>query len=146
MLQQPGELAAAEHAGLIDHQDRPGIQLLPPAVQLAEEPVAGGHLLEPLALRAHGGDAGRGCGLEPVAVQLPGMAGNAQGEGLTGSGPAHDHRDPLAALTQVTDHRLLIDSCGGMGGQGLAHRLMGGDRGLFAHPTGGALNQPLLDR
>jgi hypothetical protein len=32
-----------------------------------------------------------------------------------------------------------------MGGQGLAHCLMGGDGGLFARPAGGAGDQPLLD-
>ena len=108
VLEQAGQLAAADHAGLIDHQHRAGVQLLAAAVQVAEEPVAGGHVLEPLALQAHGGDPGRGRGQEPVAVQLPGMAGDAQGEGLARPGPPDDHGDPLAALAQVADHRLLI--------------------------------------
>jgi hypothetical protein len=51
MLKQEGELAAAQHAGLIDHQHGPGVQLLPPSVQLAEEAVAGGHVLEPSPCR-----------------------------------------------------------------------------------------------
>ena len=145
MLEQAGELAAADHAGLIDHQHRAGVQLLLAAVQVAEEPVAGGHVLEPLALQAHGGDAGRGRGQEPVAVQLPGMAGDAEGEGLARPGPPDDHGDPLAALAQVPDHRLLIRPGGRMGGQGLAHRLMGGHGRLLARPAGGAGDQPLLD-
>jgi hypothetical protein len=82
VLQETGQLAAADHAGLIDHQDRAGVQPLPSSVQLAEEPVAGGHLLEPLPLQAQGGDPGRRRGQEPVAVQLPGMPGHPQREGL----------------------------------------------------------------
>ena len=57
-----------------------------------------------------------------------------------------DQGDPLAALAQVADHRLLIRSGGGMRGQGLAHRLMGGHGRLLARPAGGARDQPLLDR
>ena len=52
----------------------------------------------------------------------------------------------MAALAQVPDHRLLVRPGGGMGGQGLAHRLMGGDGRLLARPAGGAGDQPLLDR
>jgi hypothetical protein len=73
------------------------------------------------------------------------VAGDAEGEGLAGPGPPHDQGDPLTALAVVPDHGLLIGAGGGMGGQGLAHRLMGGDGGLFARPAGGAGDQPLLD-
>jgi hypothetical protein len=146
VLQEPGELARADHAGLIDHQDRPGIQLLAAAIQVAQEPVAGGHLLESLALEADGRDAGRGCGQEPVAVQLPGMPGDAEGEGLARPRPPDHQGDALAALAQVTDHGLLIDSCGRVRGQGLAHRLMGSHGGLLGRPAGGGLDQLLLDR
>jgi hypothetical protein len=51
VLQEPGELAAAQHAGLIDHQHRPGVQLLLSSVEVAQEPVAGGYLLEPSPCR-----------------------------------------------------------------------------------------------
>jgi hypothetical protein len=60
VLKQASKLAAADHAGLIDHQHGAGIQLLAAALQVAEQPVAGGHVLEPLALQAQGGDPGRG--------------------------------------------------------------------------------------
>jgi hypothetical protein len=56
VLEQAGQLSAADHAGLIDHQHRPVIQLLAATVKIAQQPVAGGHLLEPLTLQAHGGD------------------------------------------------------------------------------------------
>src|SRR5215218_198465 len=85
VLEQAAQLAAAQHAGLIDDQHGPGVQLLMPLVQVAEEAVAGGHVLEPLPLQTHRGDAGRGRGQEPVVVQLPGMPGHAQSEGLAGS-------------------------------------------------------------
>jgi hypothetical protein len=62
VLQEPGELAAADHAGLIDHQHRAGVQLLMTVVQVEQEPVAGDDVLEPLALQAQGGDPGRGRG------------------------------------------------------------------------------------
>jgi len=66
VLEQAVQLAAADHAGLIHHQDGAGVQLLAAAVQVAQQPVAGGDLFEPLALQAQGGDAGRGGGQEPV--------------------------------------------------------------------------------
>jgi hypothetical protein len=144
VLEEAAQFAAAHHAGLIDHHHRARIQLLAATVQIAQEPVTGGHLLEPLALQAQGGDPGRGRGQEPVAVQLPGMPGDPEGEGLARARPPHDHRNPMAALAQVPDHRLLVLAGGRMGGQGLAHRLVGGDRRLFTCPAGGARDQPLL--
>jgi hypothetical protein len=145
VLQEPGQLAAADHAGLIHHQHRPAVEGLLAVVEVGEQPVAGGHVLEPLALQADGRDPGRGRGQEPVAVQLPGMAGDAQGEGLARPGSPHDQGDPLAALAQVTDHRLLVLAGGGMGGQGLPHRLMGDPGRLLPRPAGGTRDQPVLD-
>jgi hypothetical protein len=145
VLEQAGELAGADHAGLIDHQHRAGVQLLAAALKVAQEPVAGGHLLEPLALQAHGRDPGRGRGQEPVAVQLPGMPGNPQGEGLAGPGPPHHQGDPVAALADIPHHRLLIWPGAGMGGQGLADRLMGSPSRLLLGPAGGCRDQPLFD-
>jgi hypothetical protein len=74
------------------------------------------------------------------------VAGDAQREGLAGPGPAHDQGDALAALAQVADHRLLIRSSGGMGGQRLADRLVGHPGRLLLDPAGGPGDQPLLDR
>jgi hypothetical protein len=116
------------------------------SVEVTQEPVAGGHVLEPLALQAQGSDAGWGGSEEPVAVQLPGMAGDAQGEGLARPGPPDDNGDPVAALAQVADHRLLVLAGRRMRRQGLADRLMGDPGGLLSGPVGGADNQPLLDR
>jgi hypothetical protein len=93
-----------------------GVQVLAAAIQVGQQPVAGGDVLEPLALETHRGDAGRGRGEEPVAVELPGVAGDAEGEGLAGPGPADHQGDAGAALAQVPDHRLLIGAGGGMGG------------------------------
>jgi hypothetical protein len=147
VLEEAGELAAADHAGLIHHQHRPVAEGLMATVEVAQQPVAGGHLLEPLPLQAHGGDSGRsGRGQEPVAVQLPGMAGDAQGEGLARPGPSHDHRDAGAAPAQISHHRLLIRPGSGMRGQGLAHRPVGSHGRLLPRPAIGALDQPLLDR
>jgi len=50
VIQETGQLAAAEHAGLVHHQHRPLIELLVAAVEVGQEPVAGGYLLEPLGL------------------------------------------------------------------------------------------------
>jgi hypothetical protein len=74
--QQLGELAAAEHAGLVDDQHRPRVQPLVARAELAEEAVAGGDVFEPLGLQADRGDSGRRAGEQPVAVQLPGVAGH----------------------------------------------------------------------
>jgi hypothetical protein len=79
-----------------------------------------------------------GAGQEPVGVQLPGVAGDPEGEGLTRPRSADDHGDPLAALAQVPDHRLLVGAGGGMGGQCLRNCLMGGPGRLVPHPAGGA--------
>src|SRR4029450_7063337 len=59
MLKQSGELAGADHTGLIDHQHGAGVQLLLTLIQVEQESVAGVHLFEPRAARAQGGDAGR---------------------------------------------------------------------------------------
>jgi hypothetical protein len=145
VFEQAGQLAAAQHPGLVHHEHRARVQLLLFSVEVAEQPIAGGHVLEPLPLQAQGGDPGRGRGQQPVAVQLPGMAGDAQGEGLARPGSPHDHGDPLATLTQIPDHRLLIRPGGRMRRQGVAHRLMRDLRRLLAGSTGGASDQPLLD-
>jgi hypothetical protein len=116
------------------------------SVQLGQEPVAGGHLLEPLTLQAQGGDAGRGRGQEPVAVQLPGMPRDTQGEGLARPRPPHHEGDALATLAHISDHRLLVTAGSGMGGQGITQRLMGSDRRMFLHPAGGADDETLLHR
>jgi hypothetical protein len=96
-------------------------------------------------VQADGGDPGRGGGQEPVAVQLPGVAGDPEGEGLARPGPANDDRDTGAALAQVTDHRLLIRPSRRMGNQGVAHRLVGDPGRPVIRPAGGAPDQPLLD-
>ena len=147
VLEEAGQLAAAEHAGLIDHQHRPAVQLLAAAVQVGQEPVAGGHLLEPLGLQADGGDPGGGGGQGPVAVQLPGMPGCSEGEGLAGPGPSHDQGDAGAALADIADHRLLIlvRRWGGRPGRpGPPH----GTTTAVCSPVaaGGGGDQPLLDR
>jgi hypothetical protein len=108
VLEEAGELAAAEHAGLIDHQHRPAVQLFAAAVQVGQEPIAGGDLLEPFCLQGDGGDAGGGTGQGPVAVQLPGMPGCSEGEGLAGPCLSHDEGAAGAALTDIANHRLLI--------------------------------------
>jgi hypothetical protein len=73
------------------------------------------------------------------------MAGDADGEGLARPRPPDDQGDPLAALAKVPDHRLLILTGGGMRGQGLPHRRMGGHRRVLARSAGGAGDQRLLD-
>jgi hypothetical protein len=108
VLQQATQLTTTHHAGLIHDQHRPGVQLLPAAVQVAQQPVAGGHVLEPLPLQAHGGDPSWGCGQEPVAVQLPSMAGYAQREGLAGPGPPDHQGNAGAALAHIPDHPGLV--------------------------------------
>jgi hypothetical protein len=145
VLEQPAQLAAADHAGLIHHQHRAGVELLAASVQVAQEAVAGGHVLKPLPLQAHGGDPGRGRGQQPVAVQLPGVTGDPEGEGLAGPGPPDDHGDAGGALAQVADHHPLIRSGGRVCGQGLPHRLVGSHGRLLPRPAGGGRDQPLLD-
>jgi hypothetical protein len=100
---------------LVHHQHRPIVQLLAAAVEVDQEAVTGGRLLEPLGLHGDGGDPGGRGGPGPVAVELPGMAGHPQGEGLARAGPAHDQGDAGTALTDVVHHCLLVLDSGGMG-------------------------------
>jgi hypothetical protein len=99
---------------------------------------------EPLGLQGDGGDPGGGGGEGLVAVQLPGMPGCSEGEGLAGPGLAHDQGDAGAALADITDHALLIVAGGGMGGQRGPDGLMGHLGGLLAGAAGGGGDQPLL--
>jgi hypothetical protein len=131
VVEDTGELAGAEHAGLIHHQHRPVIQQPPilattPSTrvaflgQLGQQPVDGTGLLEPLGVQADGGDPGRRGAEDLVAVQLPGVPGHAEGEGLAGAGPPDHHLHAGAALAQVADHRLLVGADAGMAGQRVA--------------------------
>jgi hypothetical protein len=52
----------------------------------------------------------------------------------------------LAALADIPHHCLLVLTGGGMGGQGLADRLMGDLGRLLPGPAGGRGDQSLLDR
>jgi hypothetical protein len=144
VVQEAGELAAAEHAGLVHHQHRPLIELLAAAVQVGEEPVAGGHLLEPLGLQGDGGDAGWGAGEGPVAVQLPGVPGHAQGEGLARPGPPDHHRDAGDALAEVADHPGLVLAGGRVGLEGDPHGLVVDHGSLLADAADRDRDQLLL--
>jgi hypothetical protein len=145
VLEEAGELAAAQHAGLVHHQHRPAVQPFPAVVEVGEQPVAGGHLLEPLSLQGHGGDAGGGAGQGSVAVQLPGVPGGAEGEGLAGPGLADDHGDAGAALADIADHGLLVLTGGGVRLEGGPNRVVGDHGRLLLGAAGGGGDQPLLD-
>ena len=145
VLEETGERAAAQHASLVHHQHRLPVQSFVTAVQVSQQPVASCHFLEPLCFQADGRDPGRGGGQEPVAVQLPGMPGHPQGEGLASPGPADDHRDAGAALADVVDHRPLVVAGGGVGGQGGPDAVAGHHGGLLAGSVDGSADQALLD-
>jgi hypothetical protein len=138
-------LRLPQHARLVHHQHRVVAQPLVVVVEVGQQPVAGGHLLEPLRLQADGGDPGRGTGQEPVAVQLPGMPGDAEGEGLAGPRPPDHQGDAGAALVEVADHPGLVLAGGRVGGQRRPHRVVTDHGGLFAGPAGGGSDQPPFD-
>jgi hypothetical protein len=73
------------------------------------------------------------------------MAGDPEGEGLARPGPPDDHGDALATLAQVPDHRRLVLAGGGMGGQAIAHGLVGSHGGVLARPASGRGNQRRLE-
>lgn len=52
------------------------------AVQLKQESIDGGGLLEPLGLKAHGRDPGRCAAEHPPPTLLPGVTGDPEGKGL----------------------------------------------------------------
>ena len=145
VLEETAQLARADHAGFIHYQHGAGVELVAAAVKVAQQPVAGGHVLKPLPLQAHRGDPGRRRGQEPVAIQLPSMAGNTQGEGLARPSPADDQGDPLAALAHVPDHRPLVLAGGGMRLESGPHRIMGHYRGLLISASRSGDDQPLFN-
>jgi hypothetical protein len=145
VVQEAAQLAAAEHPGLVHRQHRPPVQPLPRLVKVDQQPVAGGHLLEPFRLQAHGGDPGGGTSEGPVAVQLPGMPGDPEGEGLAGPGPPHHHRHPGAAQAEVADHPGLVLAGGRVRLQRGTDGVMADHGGLLAGAAGRGSNQPLLD-
>jgi len=61
-------------------------------------------------------------------------------------GPPYDYGDALAALAQIAHHGLLIGACGRVGGQGIAHRLMGDHGRVLVRVAGGAGHSSMLDR
>jgi hypothetical protein len=73
------------------------------------------------------------------------MAGDAEGEGLARPGPANYHRNPLAALADITHHRLLVGAGSWVRGQRIPYRLVGGHGRQLARPTGARGDQPLFD-
>jgi hypothetical protein len=73
------------------------------------------------------------------------MPSDPKGEGLARPRPPHDQGDPLTALADIADHRLLISSGGRMRSQRVAYRLMRSHGRLLVGPAGGAGDQPLLD-
>jgi YD repeat-containing protein len=160
VVEQAGELAAADHAGLVHHQHRPRVQhrldrIMPAArpslaragglVQLDQEPVDGGDLLEPLGLKTRGGDPRGRSTHHPVAVQGEGVAGDAERERLASAGLADHHRHPGAAAAQVANHAGLVLADSGMLRQGLPDRFGRTHRRLFALPLERGGDQPLLD-
>jgi hypothetical protein len=145
VVEETGELAAAEHAGLVHYQHGPLVELLAAVVEVAQEPVAGGHLLEPLGLQGDGRDPGGGGGEGPVAVQLPGMAGYPEGECLACPCLAHHNGDAGAALADVADHPGLVLASGRMGLEGGPDDAMPDHRRLLAGAAGGRSDELLLD-
>jgi hypothetical protein len=156
VVEEAGELAGAEHAGLIHHQHRPGVQQPPvvgaaPAarvallVQFGQQAVDGVGVLEAFGAQADGGDPGRCSAKDSVAVQLPGVPGDSEGEGLAGAGPSDRHLDAGAALGEVADHRLLVGADAGMGGQRVPHSVGCADPDLLGRPADRRVQQPLLD-
>jgi hypothetical protein len=102
------------------------------ALQLAEQPIDGGDVLEPFGFQADGGGPGRGAGQQPIAVQLEGVAGHPQCVGLAGPRPANHHLDAGAALADVPDHRPLLGPQGRIGRQRSADGVVANHRGLLA--------------
>jgi hypothetical protein len=68
MAEQGGELAGGDHGGLVDHQHRPVVQLLPSMLEVEQEPVDGAGLAEAFVGQADGGDPGGGAAVDLVAV------------------------------------------------------------------------------
>jgi hypothetical protein len=84
-------------------------------VQLAKQRVHRAGPLEPLGVQTHRGDPGWRRPEDPVALQLPGVAGDPERVGLAGAGLADDHADALAALGDVAHHRRLVGPDGRVG-------------------------------
>jgi hypothetical protein len=110
VVEQPGELAGADHAGLVDHQHRPGLAAASPS---------GGRRAGRAAGRGGGADAGgllqfeRGPGGQrdpgdPDPGGFPGVAGGVERVGLAGAGLADHHLHPGTGAGEPADHRHLL--------------------------------------
>ncbi len=96
MVEEPVEVAGADHPGLIDDHDVAGPEVTSAGVEVTDEPVQGvggdpgpvGELL--------GSAGGEGAPDDSVAACLPGVAGDSETAGLARPRGADDDVDPVA--------------------------------------------------
>ena len=107
--EEPGELAGADHGGLVDHDHGAAssavlsCRSMPPRRRSMVDGGDAGVVLELL-----GGPGGERAADHPVARRLPRVAGGGEGEGLAGAGDALDDLDAVARRADRAHHRLLL--------------------------------------
>ena len=93
VVDEPCELAGADHGGFVDHHDRAaGEAGLGVAVERAEEAVEAARRDPGIGLELGGGAGGERAADDRVAGAFPHLAGDRQRVGLAGTGGTDDHR------------------------------------------------------
>ena len=109
VVDEPCELAGADHGGFVDHHDRAaGEAGLGVAVERAEEAVQAARRDPGIGLELGGGAGGEGASDDRVAVAFPHLPGDGQRVGLAGTGGTDDHRHTRPAGRERDDHRRLL--------------------------------------
>jgi hypothetical protein len=144
MAQQLGEVAGADHGGLINYHDHVTIEPFGPSAELTKQTVDRGSGGVGLAFQLAGGRPGRRRAHDLEAVAAEGVHGGAGGVGLARAGVADHQRDPRAVASDLADHRRLVAVQPWAGGEGGADLLAGDHRGLLCGAAFGLLDQASL--
>jgi hypothetical protein len=108
VVEQAGELAPADHAGLVHQQDRVGVEPVAALLEVGQQPIDRARVAEPLACKAAGGKPGRCRPDQPVTLQAVGMSSRPGHEGLAVAGLANKQRHPGARTGQVGERVGLV--------------------------------------
>ncbi len=86
VVEEPVEVAGADHPGLVDDHDVAGPEVTPAGVEVTEEPVQRGGGDPGPVFELLGGSGGEGAPDDGVAACLPGVAGDSETAGLARPG------------------------------------------------------------
>ena len=126
--EQPGQLAGADHGGLIHHDDGSAVEPeTVAALEVAEEPVNRCGRDAGVVLELPRRPGRQRAADHPVARGVPGPASGGERERLAGAGHTLDDLDPVPRPADRPDHRLLLHRQRPPGGDSGVDRGRSGD-------------------